>query len=75
MRPAASKTQPLSATDKLRQALEMYDDGVAMMRLRLARAFGPQQAEIRLQAWLRGDLDATSAQSQADAPQGEPSAR
>jgi hypothetical protein len=57
MRPNLTASQAESPADKLRLALELFDDGVAMMRLRLVRDFGEQAGEARLEAWLRGSTD------------------
>ncbi len=54
MRPDRDSSRQEPAAAKLLQALEMYDDGVAMVRLRLERALGVEGAQMQLSAWLLG---------------------
>jgi hypothetical protein len=58
MRPNPAEMQTETPAQKLWSALQMYDDGVAMMRLRLVRQFGEEEGLKRLETWLRsGDDD------------------
>ena len=52
MRPSANDRSDTAAA-RLRQAFELHEAGVAMMRLSLVRRFGPEEGEQRLRAWLR----------------------
>ncbi len=51
MRPSANDRNETAAA-RLRQALDLHEAGVAMMRLSLVRRFGPEEGEQRLRAWL-----------------------
>ena len=56
LRKLIQKAPELSDAEKLRQAIEMVDVGIEMMRLNLGREF-PEESdegiEERLRAWLR----------------------
>jgi hypothetical protein len=41
-----------TADDRLRQALEMWEDGVCIMRENLRRRLPPSEIEAALDAWL-----------------------